>query len=70
MFKNGLLFLILRLICVSCDKMDLDANETNDTTIEFKDYILYSYYPSFVLLSPFVPFKNFISSVNSISIWN
>jgi hypothetical protein len=65
-FGNALLFLILRLICVSCDKIDLDTDETNDNTVKFKDYLVYSYYPTFVSLSPFVPFKNFISSVKFI----
>jgi hypothetical protein len=66
MFNNGFLFLSLRLVCVSCDKIDLDTDETNDNTVKFKDYLVYAYYPAFVLLSPLVSFKNFISSVKFI----
>lgn len=46
-------------------KADSDSNNKEKFSIyNFKNFIFYAQYPSFILISPYVPFKNFILCVS------
>lgn len=63
-------FMILRLVSFSLEKVDdLKVSQKNfgdneKSTYNFRNFIFYIYYPTFNFVSPFVPFKNFISCVS------
>ena len=72
-------FMILRMLCFSMDKLNIETSETkkyskintefykskyNFRDYDFLNYLFYTLYPSFIYISPFVPFKNFILTVN------
>jgi hypothetical protein len=74
-------FMILRMLCFSMDKINLENSDIKkylklnskfykqkyiDTDYNFSNYLFYTLYPSFIYISPFVPFKNFILTVNNL----
>jgi hypothetical protein len=70
-------FIVLRTISFLLEKIDHESvqnekmKDDSDSNAKekfsfynFKNFIFYTQYPSFILISPYVPFKNFILCVS------
>ena len=60
--------MVLRLISFCCDRIDFIINaekkEKNESQFNFRNFIAYSFFPSFLTHGIFLPFKMFLPCVN------
>jgi hypothetical protein len=63
-FMVLLYFMILRVIGFLVDKCDVTAKCNEITEYGLVNYLSYTFYPTFLFVSSFVPFKNFKNCVS------